>query len=144
MEETVAQPSLGPASPQRLVAHHLMRITCSSRKWFCRMSPRRGSVLAEHRAHRSERAWVRFFSTAVAVSMATCHGWTPLAMGWLQRLLEEHEATVLVLHLLQMLSALALLLGQLTSSGSRPPELHCHKGNKSPERGRCGKPPEAG
>ena len=49
---------------------------------------------------------------------------TRLTVDWLQRLLEEYEATMLALHLLQMLSALVLLLGQLAEAVAHTLQSH--------------------
>ena len=67
-------PAWGPASLQRLVRWSpifLMSFTSSSRKWFSRKSQMWVSPRAAARPCRSNRAWVRFFSTRRVASIAS-------------------------------------------------------------------------
>ena len=68
-------------------------------------------------------------------------GFTSVILRWLLHVLEDCFAAVLVSHFQEMLGTLALLLAQFTEKVvPRPSEPHPPGGNRSPERGRYGRP----
>lgn len=84
-KETPAQPSLGSGQPAEVthkVTIFLMSFTSSSRKWVSRRPKRWGSVWAEARACRSQKAWFRVFPRATVTSKASralpCSSWRGL------------------------------------------------------------------
>lgn len=78
---TQSQPAWGRSTygVSQVLVHLLMNITCSARTRLCRKSQRWKSGWAGPRACRSQRAWFRFFSRALAASMVS--GVYPVRFG---------------------------------------------------------------
>lgn len=113
----------------------------SSNKWLSRQAQRWGTVWAEPRACRPQRAWVRVFSRTMEASVA-CRA-LPHA-SWDSSCTSRKPQLLRWLGIIKRCWAPLYFLANQRRKRLHPPGLSCHCGNRSPERGRCKHPADAG
>lgn len=133
-QDRLAGASLGAGHPEevsQVVATFSMSFTFSPRKWLSRKPQRWVSVRVEPKACSSKRAWFWFFSMTMVASRASRvlpqSSWDGFCASW-------KRAQLLCWFWIKRCSV------NLRKKWPNSPELQCHGGNISLERGRCRRP----